>query len=54
MSQANTLLTKVWEVFFFICKNECKIEKQRVKLAKLKGFEPKQAFTRIARDAVRM
>jgi len=27
MSQANTLLTKVWEVFFFICKNECKIEK---------------------------
>ena len=54
MNQDSRLLTKLWELFFFVAKSEVKIEKQRVSLAKMKGFEMKQAFTRIAKDAMRM
>jgi len=54
MNQDSRLLTKLWEIFYFICRSEVRIEQQRVTLAKMKGFETKQAFGRVARDSTRM
>lgn len=54
MSQESRLLTKLWEILYYVCRTEIRIENLRVALAKIKTFELKQAFGRVARDPTRL
>ena len=35
------IMRKMFEILFYIAKKECQVEIQRVKLARLEGFEPR-------------